>query len=682
MSRKIPNLPRRLREGLNEASDLLEKHGQPAEALELLHDLDKRYPRQADVLGMMANAYLDWGDTRGYLNAMYRLHKIASNRADVKFGLAGAYMSEGRLALAYQTFGEFLKKWKNHERTKDAEDALVMLKEGLDDILAQLGLDFENGLKFAAQHELLQVFMGMGEYRQCKKLAKRLMKERPDFTPTFNNLSQVAWLEGDLNEAIEFSLKTLEIEDDNVHALSNLARFMFVQGEEEEARLYAERLVASKADASDLWIKKIEALSFIRNDEGVLAIFKEVEKAKEIELLDYATLHWIAVAFYNEGNIKSARKYWKKSLKINPSFSLAKANLDALKLPETNRDCPQVFTMDMWLSHKTFMDLSSAVGKAASKKGEDDEAFRKVVADFFDKRPEIIRFVSMALNWGDVDAKEIALQFADMSGHPELLDLLKTFALGKSGTDSLRVEASQILSKHEVFAANENVELWLDGERKELMMMNYEIYYGPEEEDIPFNAKVMRLLKRGLEALHNGEGVEAERFLRQALKKYPDAPSLLNNLAGALYMQGREEEAEVLISRIADEFPDYFFGQLTAARKAIIAGELERAKTYIDKMASKKKLHVTEFGALCAVQISYLIKDDKPEGALSWYEMWEQGYPEDPVLDDYAEKMEMIKMMEKLKPFGAAPCACPTGRPHRSCREHAGARRQGYAPTF
>ena len=651
MSRKIPNLPRRLREGLNEASDLLEKHGQPAEALELLHDLDKRYPRQADVLGMMANAYLDWGDTRGYLNAMYRLHKIASNRADVKFGLAGAYMSEGRLALAYQTFGEFLKKWKNHERTKDAEDALVMLKEGLDDILAQLGLDFENGLKFAAQHELLQVFMGMGEYRQCKKLAKRLMKERPDFTPTFNNLSQVAWLEGDLNEAIEFSLKTLEIEDDNVHALSNLARFMFVQGEEEEARLYAERLVASKADASDLWIKKIEALSFIRNDEGVLAIFKEVEKAKEIELLDYATLHWIAVAFYNEGNIKSARKYWKKSLKINPSFSLAKANLDALKLPETNRDCPQVFTMDMWLSHKTFMDLSSAVGKAASKKGEDDEAFRKVVADFFDKRPEIIRFVSMALNWGDVDAKEIALQFADMSGHPELLDLLKTFALGKSGTDSLRVEASQILSKHEVFAANENVELWLDGERKELMMMNYEIYYGPEEEDIPFNAKVMRLLKRGLEALHNGEGVEAERFLRQALKKYPDAPSLLNNLAGALYMQGREEEAEVLISRIADEFPDYFFGQLTAARKAIIAGELERAKTYIDKMASKKKLHVTEFGALCAVQISYLIKDDKPEGALSWYEMWEQGYPEDPVLDDYAEKMEMIKMMEKLKPF-------------------------------
>lgn len=646
---KIPNLPRRLRKGLDEADDLLGKYGQPEEALELLQDLNQRYPRQADVLSMMANTYLDLSDKRGYLNTMYRLHKIMPNRGDVKFGLAGAYLSEGRVALAYQTFGEFLKKWKHHERTKDAEDALVMLKENLDDILAQLGLDFENGLKFASQHELLQVFMGLGEYRQCKKLAKRLIKERPNFMPTFNNLSQVSWLEGDLNEAIEYSLKTLEIEEDNVHALSNLARFMFIRGEEEEARIYAERLVASKADASELWIKKIEALSFVRDDEGVLAILKEVEKEKEIDLLDYAALHWIAVAFYNKGDIKSARDYWGKSLQIDPYFSLAKANLDALDLPETNRDCPQVFTMDMWLSHKTVKDLASAVGKAASKKEEDDEAFRKVVVDFFDKRPEIIRFVSMALSWGDVKAKETALYFSDMSGHPELLDLLKSFALGESGTDSSRIEASQILTKHGVFTANENIKLWLKGERKELMMMNYEIYYGPEEDDIPFNSKVMRLIERGMDALHDKDGVEAERYLRQALTEHPDNPTLLNNLAGALYMQNREEEAEVLISRIANDFPDYFFGQLTAARKAINAGELERAIGFIKKMASKKKLHVTEFGALCAVQISFFIENDKPEGALTWYEMWEKGYPEDPKLDDYAEQIDMIRVMGKTK---------------------------------
>jgi hypothetical protein len=43
------NLPRRLREGLQEADDLLER-GKSQQALELLNELDKSFPRQLDVL--------------------------------------------------------------------------------------------------------------------------------------------------------------------------------------------------------------------------------------------------------------------------------------------------------------------------------------------------------------------------------------------------------------------------------------------------------------------------------------------------------------------------------------------------------------------------------------------------------------------------------------------------------
>ncbi len=52
------NLPRRLREGLQEADSLLER-GKPQQALELLSELDTSFPRQLDVLGLMANANLD-----------------------------------------------------------------------------------------------------------------------------------------------------------------------------------------------------------------------------------------------------------------------------------------------------------------------------------------------------------------------------------------------------------------------------------------------------------------------------------------------------------------------------------------------------------------------------------------------------------------------------------------------
>ena len=66
-------------------------------------------------------------------------------------------------------------------------------------------------------------------------------------------------------------------------------------------------------------------------------------------------------------------------------------------------------------------------------------------------------------------------------------------------------------------------------------------------------------------------------------------------------------------------------------------------------MMQKQELHVTEFGALCGCQIDYMIESDKPEGAISWFEMWEQGYPDHPFLKNYEHKIAMIDVFAKLK---------------------------------
>ena len=64
-------------------------------------------------------------------------------------------------------------------------------------------------------------------------------------------------------------------------------------------------------------------------------------------------------------------------------------------------------------------------------------------------------------------------------------------------------------------------------------------------------------------------------------------------------MQGNHEEAKAIADEIHARFPDYFFGQVIAVRKTIQAGDLETAKTILDKLMKKQELHVTEFGALC-----------------------------------------------------------------------------------
>ena len=639
------NLPRRLREGLAEADELLSKN-KPQDALELLQELDRKFPRQTDVLGLMANTYIELGNQHGYLHALYQLHNLTPNRAEIKLGLAGAYLANGRMALALRIFRQFLKQWPHDERVDDVQKTISQLEQGLTETLSQLDISLEDGLDFACKHEELQVLMEFGNYERGKQLAKTLLEQRPHFVALLNNLSQVYWLEGNLARAIELSQQVLDIQPENVHALSNLTRFFFMQGKQEEATALAQRLKASKAEAADLWIKKTEALSFIGDDDGVLTLLDEAKQAGELDQLSESVWHWCAVAEYRKGNESRARKYWQKCLQLAPYFSQAKDNLEELKKPRHERNCPQAFSLDAWLSRNTISNLTSTIERASKQKN--DTAFQGSIRAYFDDHPEILHFVPAALASGDAVSRDLALKLSDMSAHPALLADLKDFALGQEGSDALRLEASQLLSKHGVFESGESVNLWFEGEWKPIMMLGFQIYYDSPEKPT-LKPAAQRLMEKAIYALREEKGAEAETYLRKAVEIQKDEPGLFNNLAVTLSMQGKHDEAKAIADEIPLRFPDYFFGQVIAVRKAIQVDDLETAKTILDKMMKKQELHVTEFGALCGCQIDFMIADDNPEGAISWFDMWKQGYPDDPALKNYEERMSIAGLLSTFR---------------------------------
>lgn len=639
------NLPRRVREGLVEADKLL-MQGNLQKALELLHELDNKFPHQPDILGLMANANLDIGNQHGYLHAIYELHQITPNRADVKLGLAGAYLTNGYLALALQTFRQFLKHWSHDDRASDVKKTIRLLEKELEIILAELGDASERGYEFACRHEELRLMMEVGNYSQCRHLARKLLQQRPAFLPILNNLSQVEWLEGNLAQAIETCRRGLEIEPQNVHALSNLTRFLFMQGKKEESSMMAKQLKESDAPAVDGWVKKAEALSFIGDDDGILALLDQAKNAGETDQLNEMVWHWCAVAEYRKGKPSKSRTYWQKCVKRAPYFELAEKNLIELKKPSYERFCPQVFSLESWISKKALEALTSATQRAARKKN--DESLQKGVGEYFDQHLEFIHFVPAALASGDETSREFALQLADMSAHPAVLDSLKIFSLGQTGPDSLRLDAAQILSKHGIFKSGEMIDLWLEGEWRPIMMMGFQISYDSPERST-LKPAAQNLMEKAIYALRDKKGAEAEAHLRKALEIQKDEPGVLNNLAVALIMQGKSDEAQAIADEIPVRFPDYFFGQVIAVRKAIQAGDLEKAKPILDKMMQKQEMHVTEFGAMCACQIDFMIEDDKPEGAISWFEMWQEGYPDDPDLEIYKERISKIELYAKLQ---------------------------------
>jgi tetratricopeptide (TPR) repeat protein len=638
------NIPRRLREGLEYADHLLSKN-EPLEALQVIKELHEIYPRSAELLEIMADAYLEMQNMHGYFKTMYQLHQLTPNRAVVKLGLANAYLANGRLALALQTYRQFCAKWHQDERVAEIQKTIQIIEGSLMSFFQELELSFEDDFDFACKHDELQIQLDLENYARCKQLADYLQSKKPDFVPPLNNLSLVYWMEGNLQKAVETCLKVTEIEPDNIHALSNLTRFYFMLGEKEKAGHFAQILKNSREKASDIWIKKIEALSFIEDDAGVLEVFKQAENAKELDHLNGITWNWIASAEYLTGDLSNARKHWRKGLKVSPNLSLIEENLEQLKNPAHERTCPQVFSLDMWLPKSVVSDLVSLIDQAYRKKGK--QQLNSPLNKFVSNHTEIQQFMPAALSRGDETSKKMALALAELSEFSNTLEGLKTFVLGREGPDSLRMEVANILTKKGVFQSGKKIDLWIKGEARPIMLLGFEIT--AEAQDASnLKPKVLRLMEQAIAALRENDGATAEQYLRQAIEIQPNEPVLHNNLAVALNIQGKTDEAHAIAERMCEQFPDYYFAKIIIARKAIGKEDFEKANSILEDIMRKPLLHITEFSALCACQIDLAIARKVPEAAISWYQMWEGVDPEDPLLENYDMQIRMLEALTKL----------------------------------
>ena len=637
------NIPRLLREGLEEANQLLINQ-KPQEALAHLLKLDHKYPHNPEILESMAFAYVDLKNNYGYLNTMLQLNALVSDREFFVLGLANAYLANGFQALAYKTFRELYKRWPRSENAPNTQKIIQQLEIFVIETSSKLAFSLEPGLDFFSKHEEIQLLMNQKKFKRCKQLAKELLNLRPKFAPVHNNLSQITWLEGNLTEAIEITQSVLDFQPDNVHALSTLCCYLFMQGKEEKAFKLAKRLKESKILASDYWVKKAKALSFIGDDDGVITLMEQAKQDQKFKLIDGTFWHWCAVAEYRKGNLSRARTYWNKCNKLAPFYSLAIENLEELKKPVFDRNCPKAFGLDVWLPEKIIEDISAIIKHPSNQKK--NNGFNINLGSYLAEHPEILQFIPAAITAGDTFTRELAMQLAEIVSNPVINNWLTSYALGKEGPDALRLKAAQILTKHGIFKTGKKVKLWSKGELRPVLMFGFEIIFESLGKET-LRPSARKLMEEAIEAIKEGNGKKAENFLRKAIEIQPNEPSLLNNLAVSLQLQRKISEVNALADQIEKSFPDYFFGQLIAARKAVSVKDFNKAQLILNKLMKKDELHITEFSALCACQIDFHMADRNLEGAISWLQIWEEVYPEDTSLGKYQELKNMTKLYSR-----------------------------------
>lgn len=633
-----PTTPRRFVEDMIKVDALTKKkHWQ--EALDVLTPLNRRYPHQPDVLGAMTNMYYELGDMPSYQRTTLEMLELEPDDPTLLRNLAGAYMLTMRPVLALQTYRRFMQLWPNHAYAAEAREVLEKLETEVPRIMAEVGIaDDAEGMKLAVLHEELQVYLAQGELDKAQQAAQALLKIQPHFAPAHNNLSLAHWMNGNLEAALQAAQQVLTYEPDNVHALANLIHFLYVSGQVDEARSYAEALRASPVPASEKRLKQMEGFTFLEDYPAVLTFFEQARAEGDLDFPQSNPMyfHLAAVAIYRQGDEAGARRLWQEALGKQRGFQPAQDNLADLKRPAAERNGVWEFPFNNWVSWQVSRDIEAAVRPAATHGNE--RMAKNALRHYLQQHPEFQSLFANLLRRGDPAGRQFVLNLARLAETPELSAMLREFAFSPYGPDKLRLEIMNWLAEHGEMPSGTH-RMYMQGEwRDDILFLGFAI--GDESEDgEPLSGKVRKLTEQATLALQAGDWRKAQPLLEQALELAPDAPTLLNNLATAYEMQGRSEEARAMIRDIHARFPNYLFARVTLARIATLAGELERAHDLLDPLLQRRKLHFSEFHQMMGVFIDLYIAEGKKDAAKQWLQLWEQYDPQNPQIAMYKMRL-------------------------------------------
>lgn len=586
------------------------------------------------------------GETTKYEQACERLLELEPDDPDALVSIAYIHTTHLRLITARDLFNRWLALWPEDERAGEVRTLLRAIESDIAEHTERTGLTDEQHQRAMGLHERALEQVTRGRYREARQLEEQSLHRAPGLIPALNTLSSIDLLEGHLPNTIAKTRRVLEDAPQNFHGIANMVRYLVLSGEFARAAEFAERLRPVTSVSSDAWLRKAEAFSFLGDFASVWTAYEEGAAAgfTRSEFASAYGLHLAGVAAWRLGREAEARKLWQRALKADPNFELTLRNLDDLKLPVGERNGPWPFSFDYWVTPGFMADIrkmtatadvarSGAVADAVqdSDAGQDsdevgpvddfepsaaqEEATPAALQTFAGAHPELPNVVLALLDRGDPIGREFAVRIAGPIGSTEIAAALRDFALGQSGSDQLRMDATRLPLEVGLLPAFQPIRLWSAGQWRELLLMNMEITFEPIGELPP---EVEEPLRESVLAMRDNDAAKALPLLERARQLGPDIPSVLNNLASAYGALGRNDEAKALSIEVHHRFPDYFFGRVTMARMAIQDGDLEAAKDILQPLLGRRKLHIDEFGALADTEIRLSQALDEHQAAESW----------------------------------------------------------------
>lgn len=568
------------------------------------------------------------------------------------YGLGGVYLNNKHPLMALQIFRQALELEPNHELASQVRETVSRLEPMLQETLSEIGLREEEGLEIALLHERGQAYLEQGEYGAAREAEEKVLEQYPEMVSARNNLSLLSWMEGDGEGAMATAKEVLERDSSNIHALSNLIRFLVIAGDSAGARAYGEKLKVNQTEAWDGWTKKVEGLTYLADDVGIVEVWKQAQAAEgEDALISAMFYHLSAVALARTGQVESAVAQWKIALERDPSLELARENLSDIGKAFSQRHGAWPLSWEQWLMPKSVSELQQMIEKSVKSSQEGKIISR--LKDYLAEHGDVVAMIPRILERGGPQGQEFVVSTAEQLKTPELLNLLKDFALSQNGTDQMRNRAAMLAAQAKLIP-KDGVTLWRAGEWRELMLMAYEFH---SEAPAKHEQRVESWLEEALFLLRQeGEkaALEAEALLKKALVLEPEALDLMYNLAVAFRQQGREEESKALLRDQVTRHPDYIFASVSLAKLLLERGDGEAAEELLKPFLNRDRFHVLEFSALMDAYIEVLLAKRDKKAARDWLEMWSKVNSQLQYNDDQLDywRKRLGRNLKLSQPFG------------------------------
>jgi tetratricopeptide (TPR) repeat protein len=619
--------------------------GHQAQAYQEIQAFCKKYPGQMEAYQRMASIALEIDDNEGYCQACAKVMALYPNDEERIYTLALGLYAQGDIVIAARLFSQAIALAPDNSQVPKIQEFLDKIQPALDKILVPLHWpeNRETALDIIADHEWAQIHLRWGEYDQCRILEQQVLIRKPGMTAALNNLSLIAYIQDNLTEAIQYCEQVLEIESENIHALSNLIRYLVISGQNDRAQALGKRLQASHLLASNAWQKKFEGLSYLGDDGAIVKLWQELQPDKaELKILPAMGFHFVAVALARQGDITEAKKLWHKALQQSPNLKVAQDNLKNLSQPQGNHHSAWPFTADHWM----FGGLQQAIAKYLPLIIETPVDERKKVCQrFLRDYPGLIYWIAIILDRGDPASCAMAAELARHADTQELWDILKTFALGQSGSDQLRNQMANRLVQADQLEP-EQVRMWMQGKWQEVFLLNYEFHEESPEIHTP---QVQALLIQALTALKTytkAGGVEAEALLKEALSQKV-SPDLLQNLAAAYEIQDRNDEAVQLCHQIVADYPNYIPATAAVALYHLKNYDIDQAAALLKPILKRKRFHFDDFVAFSNVYMHFLVQQENMTAASGWLQIWKQVTPDDSELKTWEKQMLTFDLRDR-----------------------------------